>query len=265
MGDMASSKNSMKKILEIRSEMGILEILIYNTMYGDEKIEFNSFITKLISKNEDLYKVYDLIKIFRCTWDWEFRDRARRYLFLIEDLRLLFSIPKLQSATPSNIHKLEVFIDFLLEVVAKSDWSGTYLQGQNQNFQTDLKLLIAYLGDRPSQAIELDETNSVFTDIEALVNEVGSFLYSVFFTGYPVYLIEIDPSLSDLLEKFEILNTKIEKHCTTVSKIQTDMPTKTVVVSLFIVDSLLDDLKDLMNNKADTIVEVKDQFKTIYE
>ncbi|KAL2551298.1 putative disease resistance protein [Forsythia ovata] len=43
------------------------------------------------------------------------------------------------------------------------------------------------------------------------------------------------------------------------------MPTKTVVVSLFIVDSLLDDLKDLMNNKADTIDEVKDQFKIIYE
>ncbi|KAL2553361.1 putative late blight resistance protein-like protein R1A-3 [Forsythia ovata] len=40
---------------------------------------------------------------------------------------------------------------------------------------------------------------------------------------------------------------------------------KTAVVSLFIVDSLLDDLKDLMNHKDDRIVYVKDQMTTILD
>ncbi|KAL2531129.1 NB-ARC domain-containing protein [Abeliophyllum distichum] len=129
----------------------------------------------------------------------------------------------------------------------------------------ELKFLIIYLGDTPLQAIELEATKSILTDIEALVNEVGSFLYPLFFTRYTVLVIEIDQSLPDLLKKFEIFKTKIEKHCITVSKMRPGIPKKTLGVSLFIVDSLLDDLENLMNNKADTIVEVKDQFKTIYD
>ncbi|KAL2531257.1 putative disease resistance protein [Abeliophyllum distichum] len=253
----------------------------FTSCFNDDNI---SFITKPSSKIETViglsmdplersYEVRHLI--YKNFWytsvGSEFMVHVERYLLLVKEFSLFFSIPKLQmssnSATPNNINDLcLVFIDFLLEVLAKFDWRESYLKGENQILQTELKLLIAYLGDTPSQAIELEETKSILIDIEALVNEVGSFLYSVFFTRYPVLVIENDLSLSDLLQNFEILKIKIKNHCITVSKIQTDhMPTKTVVLSLFIVDSLLDDLKDLMNNKADTIVEVKDQFKTIYD
>ncbi|KAL2493187.1 putative late blight resistance proteinR1B-17 [Abeliophyllum distichum] len=40
---------------------------------------------------------------------------------------------------------------------------------------------------------------------------------------------------------------------------------KTAVVSLFIVDSLLDDLTHLLNHKADKIVGVNDQIVTLHE
>ncbi|KAL2551295.1 putative disease resistance protein [Forsythia ovata] len=135
-----------------------------------DPIEGSYKVGQLMNKNP--YRLYNWM-------GWEFMVPVERYLLLVKEFSLFFSIPKLQMSS-NNINELVlVFIDFLLEVLAKFDWRESYLK---------------------------------------------------------------------------------------VSKIQTDhMPTKTVVVSLFIVDSLLDDLKDLMNNKADTIVEVKDQFKTIYE
>ncbi|KAL2551299.1 hypothetical protein Fot_04918 [Forsythia ovata] len=159
-----------------------------------------SFITKLGSKIESViglsmdplersYEVGRLISVNVSGSYWlytlmgsEFMVRVERYLLLVNEFSLFFSIPKLQmssnSATPNNINELVlVFIDFLLEVLAKFDWRESYLKGQNQILQTELKLLIAYLGDTPSQAIELEETKSILTDIEALVNEVGSFLY----------------------------------------------------------------------------------------
>ncbi|KAL2531133.1 NB-ARC domain-containing protein [Abeliophyllum distichum] len=216
---------------------------------------FNSaFVLRLLDPSGIHSQVYHLMQnadLLSILLDSEFSGLVESYLLLVKEFRLFFSIPKLH-ATPNNINELiVVFIDFLLEVLAKFDWIESYLKGRNQILQMELKLLIIYLGDTPLQAIELEETKSILTDIEALVNEVGSFLYPLFFTGHTVLVIEIDQSLPDLLKKFEIFKTKIEKHCITVSKIQTDMPKKT--------------LENLMNNKADTIIKVKDQFKTIYE
>ncbi|CAA2933243.1 late blight resistance homolog R1A-3 [Olea europaea subsp. europaea] len=125
-------------------------------------------------------------------------------------------------SSEGTINKLlVVFINFLLEILEKVHWKRSDFQDQNEILRMELKFVITFLGDTPSQATELEENLNMLTDIEAAVNEV-------------------------------------------VSKIQTDVPTKTFVVSLFIVDSLLDDLKDLMNYKADSIVGVKDQLLTIH-
>ncbi|CAA2933259.1 late blight resistance homolog R1A-3 isoform X1 [Olea europaea subsp. europaea] len=75
----------------------------------------------------------------------------------------------------------------------------------------------------------------------------------------------LDLAFSDLFTNFETLKAKIKEHCITVSKMPSDIAPKTSVVSLFIIDSVLDDLIDLINNKSDWIVVVNDQIVTLHE
>ncbi|KAL2531147.1 putative disease resistance RPP13-like protein 3 [Abeliophyllum distichum] len=281
---MSSSKHSIKNFWNIEWELDRVKNSICKMQSSHLKDNIISFIEKLSSKIENVIdlsmdplerssQVYHLIRQnldypegFYTSVGSEFMDLVERYLLLVREFSLLLSIPKLQSATPNIINEhVLVFIDFLFEVLATFKVRFN-LKGQTQFLEMELKLLTVYLWDAPLQAFELEETKSILTDTEALVNEVGSYFHTKFLTRKSFMVSENDPflSLSDLLKKFEIFKTKIEKHCITVLKIQTNMPKKTVVVSLVIVDSLLDDLKDLMNNNANTIVEIKDQFKTIY-
>ncbi|CAA2933253.1 late blight resistance homolog R1A-3 isoform X1 [Olea europaea subsp. europaea] len=104
-------------------------------------------------------------------------------------------------------------------------------------------------------------------DIKDLLREIGSLLDFFIFTKND-QVVEtgiLDLALSDLLANFETLKTKMKKHCIAVSKMPSDMAPKTGVVSLFIVDSVLDDLMDLINNKSDSIVVVNDQIVTLHE
>ncbi|KAL2532859.1 Disease resistance protein RPP8 [Abeliophyllum distichum] len=292
---MGSSTDYLKKFLEIRYILDRME----DSLYKNEELEtFHTrgqiilvaihYITKLFPQKEKVVdlsglhsavndQVNDLLLFCHFAASRHFCRRPdlerciESCLAVVQEFRVFFAIPKPEisskSTTPNNINELVVFfIDFLLEILEKIDWRKSDLKDQSEILHMELKFLITFLGDTPSQATELEETKSILTDIEAVVNEVGSFLYSLFFTRDPVPVTEIDQSLSDLLRKFEILKTKIEEHCiTVVSKIKTNMPTKTVVVSLFTVDSLLDDLKDLINHKADRIVGVKDQLLTIHD
>ncbi|CAA2968801.1 late blight resistance homolog R1A-3 isoform X1 [Olea europaea subsp. europaea] len=143
------------------------------------------------------------------------------------------------------------------------------------------------------QMPEVEKTNNATTDIEAVVKEVKRYVH---FPSHSLYdflhskntplqttediksllrsflgffsVIEtktLNLALSYLLWKFDLLKTKIKKHCITVAKMPCYKAPKTAVVSLFIVDSVLDDLMDLINNKSDRIVGVNDQIVMLHE
>ncbi|CAA3031973.1 Hypothetical predicted protein, partial [Olea europaea subsp. europaea] len=114
---------------------------------------------------------------------------------------------------------------------------------------------------------KFEVTNKAMTGIKALVREVGSFLESSVFKGNdqdPKAGI-LDLALSNLLTKFELLKTKIKELCIATSKIPSDMTPKTAVISPFIVDSVLDDLMDLINNKPYKIFGIKDQIVMLHK
>ncbi|CAA2960891.1 Hypothetical predicted protein [Olea europaea subsp. europaea] len=76
---------------------------------------------------------------------------------------------------------------------------------------------------------------------------------------------EWDFALSNFLTKFELLKAKIKEHCIAVSKMPSDMTPKTPMVSIFIVDSVLDDLMDLIKNKPDKIIGVEGQIVMLHK
>ncbi|CAA3008392.1 late blight resistance homolog R1A-3 isoform X1 [Olea europaea subsp. europaea] len=124
---------------------------------------------------------------------------------------------------------------------------------------------------------EEEEAKYATPHMDAVVDEVRNFLHSDLFTfleDLPLQISEnehvqenqvLNLALSDLLTKFVILETKIKEHCIRVSKMPSDMTPKIAVVSLFIVDSVLDDLMDLINNKSAKNDFVNDQITTLHE
>ncbi|CAA3001676.1 Hypothetical predicted protein [Olea europaea subsp. europaea] len=105
------------------------------------------------------------------------------------------------------------------------------------------------------------------TGIKAPVRKVGSFFEPFIFKGNDQVTEngKLDLALSSLLTKFELLKTKINEHCIAVSKMPGDMAPKTTVNLPFIVDSVLDDLMYMMNNKFDNVIGVEDQIVTLHK
>ncbi|XP_022892651.1 putative late blight resistance protein homolog R1B-23 isoform X2 [Olea europaea var. sylvestris] len=207
------------------------------------------------------------------------QSKGRRKFFellmsLVQDLRVVFTIPKQRMSkitpTPHPNELVMVFIDFILqlleEIMRLEPDFIVPVKGSIQNLQTELGFLISFLGDAPLRT-EVDVTKIILSDIEVVVNEVGNFLYSLFSTRDDRVLetVRLSLSLSDFLKKFELLKKRIEEHCITVPNLPGCDATKSRVISFFAVDSLLDDLEDLINYEADRIVPVKDQIIMLAE
>ncbi|CAA3003449.1 late blight resistance homolog R1A-3 [Olea europaea subsp. europaea] len=102
-------------------------------------------------------------------------------------------------------------------------------------------------------------------EIESIANEAGIFLHSFFFATDLVRDWKIAEALSVLLPKFKMMQEKIKKHCITVSNLPSVTTPNTALVSIFIVDSVLDYLNHLINSRDRLIVDVKDQITTLHE
>ncbi|XP_022892657.1 putative late blight resistance protein homolog R1B-23 isoform X2 [Olea europaea var. sylvestris] len=262
---------------------------IENSLKGDEKFE-TFVLQRILVSTIPVYMEpcvrYDLeidlpdeLKLSAISCKISRSPQAYRAFFellmsTVQDLRVVFTIPKQRMSkitpTPHPNEVVMVFIDFLVqlleEIMRLEPDFIVPVKGSIKNLQTELEFLISFLGDAPLHT-EVDVTKNILSDIEVVVNEVGSFLYSLFSTRDDRVLetVRLSFSLSDFLQKFEILKTKIKEHCTTVPKLPGCVATKSSVISFFTVDSLLDDLEDLINYKADRIVPAKDQIITLYE
>ncbi|KAL2533217.1 Disease resistance protein RPP13 [Abeliophyllum distichum] len=240
---------------------------------GDMILTVCRYIIKLCSsrKDEQDDKVISLLQQLNNSVEnscIDHLDEDQSFIIMLKSfvpkLKVFLKVPNSKSTTLNPIELLAVFIDFLLEI-----WDDmTRYKDSFESCQTGLKFFITFLGDKPaSQSTSLHENKNVLTDIEDVANDVGSFLYSYFF-----YIGEEDwtrdnrskdLALADILGKVEQVKEKIKELCIAASwKMLTP---KTSVVSLFLFDSLLDDLNLLMIQKYETSIDVKDQIRTIIE
>ncbi|XP_022857731.1 putative late blight resistance protein homolog R1A-3 [Olea europaea var. sylvestris] len=279
-----------RKILREFLEDGKYSKLIENSLEGDEKFETFvgqrrlvpiaiEYIGKLCFRYDQETDLLDDLgdSALRCK---AYRTpRAYRKFFellmsFVQDLRVFFTIPEQRmlkiTPTPDPNEAVMVFIDFLhqlLEEIMRLEPDFIVpVKGSIKNLHTELGILINFVGDAPLRT-EVDVTKNILSDIIVVVNQVGSFLYSIFSASDERVLTtgRLSLSLSDFLQEFEPLKTKIKEHCITVPKLPGCVATKSSVISFFTVDTLLDDLEDLINYKAERIVPVKDQLIMLYE
>ncbi|CAA3001369.1 late blight resistance homolog R1A-3 [Olea europaea subsp. europaea] len=276
---MDPSPKFLREILEDRKYWNHIE----NSLEGDENLETFVGQRRLVpiaieymEKSYDQRTYLEQSAFYRMIFG---PPRGQRKIFellmsLVQDLRVFFTIPKQPvskiTPTPHPNEVVMVFIDFLLqlleEIMRLEPDFIVPVMGSIKNLQTELGFLIGFLGDAPLRT-EVDVTKNILSDIKVVVNEVGSFLYSLFSTRDDRVLAtgRLSLSLSDFLQEFELLKTKIKEHCITVPKLPDCVATKSSVISFFTVDTLLDDLEDLINYKADRIIPVKDQIIMLYE
>ncbi|XP_022886708.1 putative late blight resistance protein homolog R1B-14 isoform X1 [Olea europaea var. sylvestris] len=298
--------------------------------------------------------VIDLLRSLEYTSIFEYNDTVRNnfktFVSLVQKLKVHFTVPNQQTMSHISLNLnpnqvVSVIINFhllMIEVILYFEaGSIARVKGSIQSLQTELGFLINFLGDT---AMHLQPTENIVTDIEAMVNEVGRFLYFFFITvillvitmkkgiGFEavvdevgsllrnkffdfiedlklqttkeekgnkkkgkklvvtkkeitgikalvrevgsflqpsIFMVsesgELDLALSNLLTKFDRLKTKIKEHCIAVSEMPSNMTPKTTVFSLFIVDSVLDDLMYTLNNNSDKIIGVEDQIVTLHK
>ncbi|KAL2487168.1 putative disease resistance protein [Abeliophyllum distichum] len=243
---------------------------------GDYIITVCHYIIKLCSSRQDqqddkvislLEKLNDSVK--NCSTDLV-QDQSFMMLLrsFVRELKVFFKVPNSKSTTLSHTELLAVFIDFLLEI-----YNGIYYLPRThmdsmESCQKGLKFFITFLGDKPaSQPTSLDENKNVLTDIEAVANDMGSLLYLSYFHIGEKKDWEKDSrqglALANILEKIEQVKENIKEQCMAAS--WKKLTPKNIVVSLFLFDSLLDDLNILMIEKYETSIDVKDQIRTIIE
>ncbi|KAL2552900.1 Disease resistance protein RPP13 [Forsythia ovata] len=224
------------------------------------------YIIKLCQKDDKvislLQQLNDSVKYGSTVNDHSFTILLSSF---VTELQVFFKVPNSKSTILNPIERLAVFIDFLLEMFENVQ---NYIFPQEDSFscQTELKFFITFLGDKPaSQRTSFEEKKNVLTDIEAVANDVGSFLYSFFLVDQIHFMREFRKgwALNGILIKIEKVKEKIKEHCTASS--WNMLTPKTTVVSLFLLDSLLDDLNVLMIQKYERSIDVKDQIRTIHE
>ncbi|KAL2531442.1 Disease resistance protein RPP13 [Abeliophyllum distichum] len=123
-----------------------------------------------------------------------------------KEVKVFFKVPNQQMIpntinrpTPNPNQVVAAFINLLLlmlEFILRFDPDFiACVKGSIQILRTELGFLIAFLGDT---AMHLQPTNNILIDIEAVVNEVGSFFYPFFFTSLVFDLITEGEEMTDM-------------------------------------------------------------------
>ncbi|XP_022846896.1 putative late blight resistance protein homolog R1C-3 [Olea europaea var. sylvestris] len=111
------------------------------------------------------------------------------------------------------------FIDFLFqsigELLISQANSSVLVSNQVKVLLKELKFLLTFLADtiRRNEA----QSNIFLAEVDVVINEVGLFLHSFFFTADPVTLNKMDLAISVLLERIEIVKVKIKDYRIAVS------------------------------------------------
>ncbi|KAI3451642.1 hypothetical protein Pfo_008307 [Paulownia fortunei] len=188
-----------------------------------------------------------------------------------QELQEFFIVPRLhQLFDRDDTHKknelVAAFINFLLQLLShKTDFVAAF-EDRIDNLEKELRFLLTVLGDTILLCDEHEQVQNLLAEFEAVANEAGSLLHSFFFSMDPVFQT-MDEGLVLLSKHIKLLKYIISEFLILQPFLsKANITPKTVAVdSLFIVDSLLHDLEDLLNQDDSLIVDVKGQIIILHQ
>ncbi|KAL8499440.1 hypothetical protein ACS0TY_022416 [Phlomoides rotata] len=183
-----------------------------------------------------------------------------------QELKKLFTVPRLNKfyQTQNQINKfhlLEAFLSLLLQLLYhKAPPTVDPFKDRIDNLEKELRFLLTILGDISWMLLDKDEVEAEFQyllpEFEALANQAGSFVHYLFFSPNPAFE-RIDEELAAVLNQTYLLEANLESSIS--ASAYTTTPKTSIVDSILILDSVVEDLEDVLKREHHQIADVKDQ------
>ncbi|XP_042025048.1 putative late blight resistance protein homolog R1A-3 [Salvia splendens] len=148
---------------------------------------------------------------------------------------------------------IAAFMDMLLRLLHNRPGSVNPIEDKIDSLRKMMRFLLAVLGHD-------QQTHHLFlTEFEKVANKAGSLVHLIIFSTDSISK-SVEEGSGSLLRRMDDLKSRIIKRAITEPNAT---PKTAAGDSLFIVDSLLDDLGDLLSREDDMIAHVKDQIKML--
>ncbi|KAK6150806.1 hypothetical protein DH2020_015738 [Rehmannia glutinosa] len=196
------------------------------------------------------------------------RKIAKMVATFTQDLRKLFEMPKLQQSSDKKNEVVAAFINFLLQLLYHRTGCMNSFADRIDSLEKDLRFLVTVLGDTPFLGTaELEQVHNLLAEFEAVANDAGSLVYHIVFLRVRLFKsVRIKKASDALLKRIDFLKVSIGQFLDQLPFISNAaMTPKTVSVNSLIIDSLLDDLENLMSQEGDLTVHVKDQIEILIQ
>ncbi|KAL8499371.1 hypothetical protein ACS0TY_022371 [Phlomoides rotata] len=193
---------------------------------------------------------------------WE-DDRGAHHPMVVsfkQELKKMFAVPKTQNQI-IKFHLLEAFLSLLLQLLYHKTPSNVGpFKDRIDNLEKELRFLLTILGDISWMLLDKDEVEAEFQNLlpefEALANQAGSFVHYLFFSPNRAFE-RIDEELAAVLNQTYLLEANLESSKS--ASAYTTTPKTSIVDSILILDSVVDDLEDVLKREYHEIADVKDQ------
>ncbi|KAL8499368.1 hypothetical protein ACS0TY_022370 [Phlomoides rotata] len=183
-----------------------------------------------------------------------------------QELKKLFAVPRLNTfyQTQNQINKfhlLEAFLSLLLQLLYhKTPPTVGPFKDRIDNLEKELRFLLTILGDISWMLLDKDEIEAEFQNLlpefEALANQAGSFVHYLFFSPNRAFE-RIDEELAAVLNQTYLLEANLESSI--CASAYTTTPKTSMVDSILILDSVVEDLEGVLKREYHQIADVKDQ------
>ncbi|KAL8504249.1 hypothetical protein ACS0TY_022832 [Phlomoides rotata] len=182
-----------------------------------------------------------------------------------QELKKLFTVPKLitfyQTQNQINkFHLLEAFLSLLLQLLYhKTPTTVGLFKDRIDNLEKELRFLLTILGDISWMLLDKDEVEAEFQNLlpefEALANQAGSFVHYLFFSLNRAF-VKDDVELAAVLNQTFLLKANLESSISAFA--YTTTPKTSIIDSILILDSVVEDLDDVLKREYHQISDVKD-------
>ncbi|KAL8499436.1 hypothetical protein ACS0TY_022414 [Phlomoides rotata] len=198
---------------------------------------------------------------------WEYYHGAYHPMVVSfkQELKKMFAVPRLNTfyQTQNQINKfhlLEAFLSLLLQLLYhKTRTTVGPFKDRIHNLEKELRFLLTILGDISWMLLDKDKVEAEFQNLlpefEALANQAGSFVHYLFFSPNRAFE-RIDEELAAVLNQTYLLEANLES---SISASAYTTPKTSIIDSILILDSVVDDLEDLLKREYHQIADVKDQ------
>ncbi|KAG8379815.1 hypothetical protein BUALT_Bualt07G0128700 [Buddleja alternifolia] len=225
-----------------------------------------------------------LDELLHCSYEADgYRKAVKTLMSFTENLQVLFMVPKPHqlsdndAATLKRNEIMSAFINFLLKLLYNSNGGSSSRDlmmiedRMKRRVEKELRFVEMVLGDTSllvSADEEIIEVENMLDEFEAVANEAGSVVHSFIFSTTitnPVALDSLFQHIEDL--KGNIMKFSNLQPCIVKTFSSTITPKMSTVDSLFVVNSVLDDLEHLIddrNKDKSLIVDVKGQIKILH-